>query len=41
MLRGAVVFQRFLDHIEPSERVYHDRDVGPFLTAAEEVMAST
>ena len=41
VLRGAVVFQRFLDHIEPSERVYHDRDVDPFLTAAEEVMAAT
>lgn len=41
VLRGAVVFQRFLDHIEPSERVYHDGDVDPFLRAAEKVMAST
>lgn len=41
VLRGAVVFQRFLDHIEPSERVYHDRDVDPFLTAAEQMMATT
>lgn len=33
-LRGAIVFQRFLDNIEPSERVYHQHDVEPFLDRA-------
>jgi hypothetical protein len=27
LLRQALVYQRFLDHIEPSERRYHERDV--------------
>lgn len=35
-LRGAVVFRRFLDNIEPSERVYHQDDVEPFLAKARE-----
>lgn len=39
LLRGAVVMQRFLDHIEPSEQVYHHRDVDPFLTKAEAALA--
>ena len=34
VLRGAVVFQRFLDHIEPSEHVYHHQDVQPSLDRA-------
>jgi hypothetical protein len=34
VLRGAVLFQRFLDLVEPSERVYHHRDVQPFLDRA-------
>lgn len=34
VLRGAVVFQRFLDAIEPSERAYHEHDVEPFLERA-------
>jgi hypothetical protein len=29
--RLAVVYQRFLDHIEPSERRYHDGDVPEWL----------
>jgi Phosphotransferase enzyme family len=33
-LRFAVVFQNFLDNIEPSERVYHEQDVEPALQAA-------
>jgi hypothetical protein len=37
--RGAVVFQRFLDSIEPSERVYHARDVEAFLDRAADLMA--
>jgi aminoglycoside phosphotransferase (APT) family kinase protein len=36
--RRAVVYQRFLDSIEPSERVYHHLDVDPYLTAADEVL---
>lgn len=39
LLRGAVVMQRFLDHIEPSEQVYHHLDVDPFLTKAEAALA--
>ena len=38
VVRGAVVFQRFLDNIEPSERVYHAGDVEPFLDAAERLL---
>jgi Ser/Thr protein kinase RdoA (MazF antagonist) len=38
-LRFAVVFQNFLDNIEPSERVYHEQDVGPALQAAAELAA--
>ena len=38
--RGAVVFQGFLDSIEPSERVYHAGDVDPFLDRAVELMAA-
>ena len=34
VLRRAVVFQRFLDGIEPSERVYHAGDVDPYLVLA-------
>jgi hypothetical protein len=37
-VRGAVVFQRFLDGIEPSERVYHAGDVEPFLDATEALL---
>ena len=33
-LRVALVFQTFLDNIEPSERAYHARDVGPALKLA-------
>ncbi|MEM9710740.1 MAG: phosphotransferase [Actinomycetota bacterium] len=33
-LRSATVFQHFLDHIEPSERGYHEHDVVPALVAA-------
>ena len=39
-LRGAVVFQRFLDGIEPSERVYHHHDVDPFLDRTEALLAA-
>ncbi|HEY1920564.1 MAG TPA: aminoglycoside phosphotransferase family protein [Streptosporangiaceae bacterium] len=38
-LRFAVVYQRFLDHIEPSERIYHEQDVLPALRAAAELAA--
>jgi hypothetical protein len=38
--RGAVVFQRFLDNIELSERVYHASDVEPFLDRAVKLMAA-
>jgi Phosphotransferase enzyme family len=38
-LRYAVVFQHFLDNIEPSERVYHDQDVQPALQAAARLAA--
>lgn len=33
-LRRAVVYQGFLDHIEPSERPYHESDVRDWLKAA-------
>lgn len=33
-LRRAVIYQRFLDHIEPSERRYHESDVRDWLRAA-------
>jgi hypothetical protein len=33
--RAAVVYQRFLENIEPSERVYHHLDVDPYLAAAD------
>jgi Phosphotransferase enzyme family len=33
-LRFAVVYQHFLDNIEPSERVYHEQDVQPALEEA-------
>ncbi len=33
-LRTAAVFQHFLDHIEPSERRYHEHDVVPTLLRA-------
>jgi hypothetical protein len=38
--RGAIVFQRFLDGIEPSERPYHERDVEPFLDRADALLAA-
>lgn len=38
--RGAVVFQRFLDGIEPSEHPYHERGVEPFLDRAEALVAA-
>ena len=38
--RAAVVFQRFLDNIEPSERPYHCEDVEPHLAAANDLLAS-
>ena len=34
VLRTALVYQTFLDNIEPSERVYHMDDVGPALELA-------
>lgn len=37
-LRSAWVYQRFLDNIEPSERVYHRDDVQNMLVAAEAAM---
>ncbi len=33
-LRGALVYQSFVDNIEPSERVYHIGDVAPALELA-------
>jgi hypothetical protein len=36
--RAAVVFQRFLENIEPSERIYHYLDVDPYLAAADELL---
>jgi len=41
VLRGAVVFQRFLDGIEPTERVYHCDDVEPFLRRAVEAAGTS
>jgi Ser/Thr protein kinase RdoA (MazF antagonist) len=38
-LRFAAVYQNFLDHIEPSERVYHEQDVEPALQAAARLAA--
>ena len=35
--RGAVVFHRFLEAIEPSERIYHRDDVEPCLARAEKL----
>ncbi len=40
-LVAADVYQGFLDHIEPSERVYHDRDVPAALAAAASRFASS
>ena len=34
--RMAVVFQTFLDQIEPSEHIYHETDLGDFLTRVAE-----
>jgi hypothetical protein len=31
---NAIVYQRFLDNIEPAERVYHEDDPGTELEAA-------
>ena len=31
---NAIVYQRFLDNIEPAERVYHEDDPGNELEAA-------
>lgn len=39
-IRNAVVFQRFLDNIEPSERIYHVNDVEPYLIEAERLLAA-
>ena len=39
-LLGAVVYQRFLDGIERSERVYHEGDVVPCLERAAELAAA-
>jgi hypothetical protein len=39
--RSAVVYQRFLDNIEPSERVYHHLDVDPYLVAADELLVAS
>jgi aminoglycoside phosphotransferase (APT) family kinase protein len=36
-LRAAVVYQRFLDDIEPAERVYHERDPVTWLLRAAEL----
>jgi hypothetical protein len=36
--RVALVFQRFLENIEPSERVYHHLDVDPYLAAADQLL---
>jgi Ser/Thr protein kinase RdoA (MazF antagonist) len=36
--RAAVVFQRFLENIEPSERVYHHLDIDPHLAAADKLL---
>ena len=33
-LGAAVVYQGFLDAIEPSERIYHEGDVAPWLELA-------
>jgi hypothetical protein len=33
-LRGALVYQGFLDGIEPSERIYHEADVPASLRRA-------
>ena len=38
MARAAVVYQRFLENIEPSERIYHHLDVDPYLAAADELL---
>jgi hypothetical protein len=40
-LVGAVVYQRFLDRIEPSERIYHEGDVEPALAFAASVAESS
>ena len=40
-LRLAVVYQHFLDNIEPAERVYHEQDVQPALQAAARLAATT
>jgi hypothetical protein len=37
VVRSALVFQRFLDSIEPSERVYHRDDVAPYLDEAHQL----
>ena len=38
-LRRAVIYQRFLDHIEPSERPYHAADPRDWLRSAIELAA--
>jgi hypothetical protein len=39
-LRGSVVYQQFLDHIEASERRYHEGDVAPALAIASRLAAA-
>jgi len=41
VLRTAAVYQGFLDHIEPSERVYHEGDVAPALARASRLAAGS
>ena len=40
-LRLAVVYQHFLDNIEPAERVYHEHDVQPALQTAARLAVTT
>ncbi len=39
-LRPALVYQAFLDQIEPSEHPYHRADVQPHLVHAERLMTA-
>ncbi|GAB3839559.1 hypothetical protein GCM10028799_81830 [Kribbella italica] len=39
-LAGAITYQRFLDHIEPDERIYHEGDPAHELRAAIETAAN-
>jgi hypothetical protein len=39
VLRSALVFQNFVDNIEPSERVFHDADVPEALARAAATLA--